>query len=99
MNNTRILVAREVVAKAPTKRRGRRYAIIVANSPGPRQHSYEAFLEKYRALKAAGTIKGSRIKLPLDETASEVSSFPMRGQFTAEEISRAITKAKGRQRK
>jgi hypothetical protein len=79
------------------KRAGRRYAVIVANSPGPRKHSYEEFLEKYRALKAAGKIMGSRIKVEA-ETGPAISSTPMRGQFTAEEISRAINKVKGRQR-
>jgi hypothetical protein len=82
--------------------------MIVANSPGPRKHSYEEFLEKYRALKAAGKIKGSRVKLPVDdagcgelgsESSLPPSSTPMRGQFTAEEISRAINKVKGRERK
>ena len=97
MNNNR-MGNTEGVTKALRKRRGR-YAVIVANSPGPRKHSYQEFLEKYRALKVAGKIKGSRIKLPIDEMSSEVSSIPMRGQFTAEEISRAIDKVKGRRRK
>lgn len=81
-------------------RRG--YITVVANSPGPRKHSYEEFLEKYRTLKAEGKIKGSRVKLPVDEAGTESSSTssstPMRGQFTADEISRAINKVKGRQR-
>lgn len=69
---------------------GRGYAMIVANSPGPRKRSYEEMLEKYQQLKDAGKIKPAGIQAAPEQS----SSIPMRGKFTAEEIIRAIESAK-----
>ena len=99
-------VEKKMTAAKPTPRRSA-YPLIVANSPGPRKHSYEELLAKYLALKANGKIKGSRIKRPstqavapeAEQTMPPLSDIPLRGQFTAEQISRAIDKVKGRQPK
>jgi hypothetical protein len=78
-------------AKPQGRRRSASNILIVANSPGSRRYTYEQ--RRAYVLKTGHNAVGSEPQKNT-ETLKSRSNILLRGRFTAEEIVRAIEKAK-----